>query len=236
MNGLYIAASGAASQLEGLEITANNLANASTPGYRRFIEVMQSVSGNGSPYQFAASGDSPPIDMSQGPIHSTGNPLDIAMTGPGYIAVQTPDGIAYTRNGQLQKTPDGNLLAAGNPVMSATGGTITLAAGPVTIGGDGSISVNGLPAGKIQLGDASGVTMVPAGDSLYKTESGDPLPPLAAGSETVRQGFLESSTGSDIAEMVAMTGVMRNYESAMHAVQAIDENQDRAIQAFTLSA
>jgi flagellar basal-body rod protein FlgF len=246
MNGLYLAASGAASQLAALDVTTNNLVNAGVPGYRRFIQVMRAVSGNSSPYQFAEVSPPTQLDLKQGPLYPTGDPLDIAISGPAFIAVQTPDGPAYTRNGQLQRTPDGELLAAGQPVLRDAGGsapvassgseTINLPAGIISIGGDGSISVNGLPIAKIQLGDATGVEMVPAGASLYKSQDGNPLPPPPALTNIVRQGFLEGSTGSAIRGMVGMTGIMRNYEGAMRAVQAIDDDQNHAIQAFTLSA
>src|SRR5689334_7586378 len=119
MNGLYLAASGAASQLAALDVTTNNLANAGVPGYRRFIQVMRTVSGNGSPYQFAEAGPATQIDLAQGPVYQTGDPLDIAITGPAFIEVKTPNGLAYTRNGQLERSSDGELLAAGEPVVSA---------------------------------------------------------------------------------------------------------------------
>jgi flagellar basal-body rod protein FlgF len=236
MNGLYLAASGAASQLNALDLTTINLANAAVPGYRRFTPVIQSVSGNGSPYQFAVTTADAQVDLTQGPVYATGDPLDVALTGPAFIAVQTPSGLAYTRNGQLQQTADGSLLAAGQPVLQAGGSTIKLPAGRPMIGSDGSISVGGVPVARIQLGDASGTAMVRAGASLYKPQDGNPLPTPSAPSDLVRQGFLEGSAGSTIGGMVSMTGIMRNYESAMRAVQAIDENQSQAVQAFTLSA
>jgi flagellar basal-body rod protein FlgF len=236
MNGLYLAASGAASQLAALEVTTNNLANASVPGYRSFVQVMRSVSGNGSPYEFAYEGPVARINMAQGPIYPTGDPLDIAISGSAFIAVQTPNGPAYTRNGQLEKGPDGMLMAAGQPVLDAKGKTITLPAGTITVAGDGSIGVGGLPVAKIQLGDASGAAVVPAGPSLYKSQDGQALPPAPALTNLVRQGYLEGAKGSVIGGMVGMTSIMRNYEGAMHALQAIDDNQNRANQAFTLSA
>src|SRR5271163_4902702 len=163
MNSLFLAASGAASQLAQLDVTAANLANASTPGYRRFLNVIQAVSGNGSPYEYATPQASPSLDLMQGPLSATGNPLDVAVTGPGFITVQTPDGPAYTRNGALQLAPDGTLLAAGQPVSSAGGGPIKLPLGAISIASDGSISVAGKPAGQIAFADSTGVTMVPRG-------------------------------------------------------------------------
>ncbi len=76
MNGLFLAASGAASQVQALDISAYNLANASTPGFRRFELEAQAVSSAPSPYEYAAvPASAPPLDMSQGPLRETGNPL-----------------------------------------------------------------------------------------------------------------------------------------------------------------
>ena len=234
MNGLYIAASGAASQVAQLDTVANNLVNSNTPGFRRFVNVLQSIEGNGSPYQYAASGGTPVVDMAQGPLRETSNPLDVAITGPAFLIVQTPHGNAYTRNGELEVAGDGKLLAAGQPVLGESGSTITMPAGPVAIGSDGSINVNSLPVGKLQLADPSHVTMEPMGSSLYKPVGDQPLPP--ATNSQIHQGFLEDPTGSDAAEMVSIMDVSRNYESAMKSIHAIDDNQNQAIQAFTLNA
>lgn len=234
MNGLYIAASGAASQVAEIDAVANNLANSNTPGFRRFLNVMQSIEGNGSPYEYAASGGTPVIDMAQGPLQETNNPLDVAITGSAFLVVRTPDGNAYTRNGELQVAPDGTLQAAGQPVLREGGGTIIMPAGPVVIGGDGSISVNGAPVAKLQLVDPSRSTMEPVGSSLYRPVGDEPLP-LATNSQ-IHQGFVENPTGSNIAEMVSMMDVSRNYESAMKAIHDIDDNQNQTIQALTLQA
>jgi flagellar basal-body rod protein FlgF len=237
MNPLYLAASGAASQLAELDVTASNLANSSTPGFRRFLNVIEAVGGNGSPFEYATAQATPTLDLAQGPISATGNPFDVAITGTAFIAVDTPDGPAYTRNGALQLAPDGTLLAAGQPVSSdGGGGPIKLPAGAITIAADGSIAVGGTPAAKIALADPAGVTMVARGVGLYGAADGAALPTSAEGDNALRQGFLESSTGSSMGAMVAMMNVMRSYEATMHSVQSIDENQDHANQAFTLQA
>jgi len=233
MNGIYIAASGAAGALDQLTTASSNLANADTPGYRRFVNVMESVQGN-TPYQYASSSPIQKIDGGQGPVEATGNPLDMAIVGPGFLTVQTDQGNAYTRNGALQVTGDGALLAAGQPVLGVGGNPITLPAGRLTVGSDGSLSVEGQPVGKLAMADPTGVSMVAAGGSLYRSASGDDLP--ADASSQIHQGMLERSTGSEMGEMVSMMDVARNYESAMNAVHLIDSNQNEAIQAFTLQA
>ena len=234
MNGLFLAASGAASLLEGLGTTADNLANLNTPGFRNFQNVIESVSGNGTPYEYAAS-TPPAINLAQGPMQATNNPMDIALSGPGFMTVQTPTGNAYTRNGTLHIESDGTLTAAGYPVLNQAGQPINLGqGGNVMIGGDGSISVNGLPSGQIALVDPAGTTMVPAGASLYRTANGEVLPPTT--NSQVHQGYLEGSAGSEMGAMVSMLDMMRNYDASMKAVHAIDTNQNQAIQAFTLTA
>ena len=233
MNGLYLAAAGATSQLSELETVTSNLANAATPGYRRFLEVLRAVAGNGSAFQYATP-EAAPLDMAQGPIRATGNPLDVAVTGPAFITVNTPQGPAYTRNGELQVGADGTLMAAGNAVAGSNGNPIRLPPGPVSIAADGSITAGGIPSGRITLADPTGIAMRSLGGSLYRSTDGTPLPPSSAAGSQLRQGFIEGSTGSEVTAMVSLMNVMRSYEAAMHSVQSIDENQDRAIQAFTL--
>ena len=236
MNGLFLAASGAASQLQALDISAYNLANASTPGFRRFALVADAVSKAPSPYEYAAvEASAPRLDMAQGPLRDTGNPLDVAVAGPGFIRVQGPQGEAYTRNGQLELSPDGTLLAAGHPVVSEGGDPITVPAGDIMIAADGSITVNGQPTARIGLADPKGATIAPAGGSLYRSADGERLPAAETGSE-LRQGFLEDSGGNPITGVVEMIRIMRGYESAMRAVQTIDQSQERTIQALTLRA
>jgi flagellar basal-body rod protein FlgF len=234
LNGVFLAASGAASLLDGLGTAADNLANLNTPGFRRFQNVIESVGGNGTPYQYAASAP-PAIDLSQGPMQSTGDPLNVAISGPAFMTVQTPNGNAYTRNGTLHVESDGTLTAAGYPVLNPAGQTINLGkGGNVIIGDDGSLDINGLPSGQIAMADPTGAQMMPAGASLYRTADGAALPP--ATNSQMHQGFIEGCAGSEMGTMVSMLGMMRNYDASMKAVHSIDTNQNAAIQAFTLTA
>jgi flagellar basal-body rod protein FlgF len=235
MIGLYLAASGAAATLGALSSVADNIANLSTPGFKRLLNDAEAVSGNGSPYQFALPAGSPTIDTSQGPLQSTNNPMDVAVTGSGFLSVQGPNGTAYTRNGTLGIQPDGTLTAAGYRVISANGGPIPIkTTGTIVIGGDGSISVNGRPVGRLGIADPTNIKMVALGASLYRGANGEELPP--ATNTQVHQGFLEGATGSEMGEITSMLSMMRNYESSMKAVQSIDTSQNQVIQAFTLQA
>jgi flagellar basal body rod protein FlgG len=198
--------------------------------------VTQAVARQGSSAQYAEPDAATPLDLGQGPLRATGNPLDIAVSGPSFLTVQTPQGPAYTRNGQLTLASDGTLLAAGQPVSRAGGGVVKLPAGPITIALDGTIDVDGTPAANLALAHPARVTLSPLGGSLYRPADGSTLPASSGSASQIHQGYLEGSASSDVAEMVALSSVTRSYESAMKSVQTIDENEDRAIQAFTLQA
>jgi len=235
MIGLYLAASGAAATLGALSNVANNIANLSTPGFKRVLNEAQSVSGGSSPYQFAASDDAPVIDTSQGPLQATNNPMDVAVSGTGFISVQGPNGTAYTRNGTLAIQSDGTLTAAGYPVLSPAGGTISIKRpGTLVIGRDGTISVNGQRVGQIGMAEPGTSKMVSLGGSLYRAANGEELSPEV--NSQMHQGFLEGATGSEMGEITSMLSMMRNYEASMKAVQNIDSGQNQVIQAFTLQA
>ena len=235
MIGLYLAASGAAATLGALANVADNIANLSTPGFKRILSQAQSAS-NGTPYQFAVPDGAPVIDNAQGPLQATGNPMDIAMSGPGFITVQGPNGTAYTRNGTLAIQSDGTLTAAGYPVLTAGGGNISIkTAGTIVVGHNGSVSVNGTKVGQIALAEPeTGQKIVSLGASLYRAANGGDLAP--ATKSQVEQGFLEGATGSEMGELTSMISMMRNYEASMKAVQNIDSGQSQVIQAFTLQA
>ncbi|HZP46229.1 MAG TPA: flagellar hook basal-body protein [Candidatus Binataceae bacterium] len=235
MNGLYIAASGAAGELATLNTVAQNLANADTPGYRRFHQLIEAVADN-TPWQYAGSAITTRIDTGQGPLRVTGNPLDIAVVGPAFLAVETPQGRAFTRDGALQLTADGTLLAAGQPLLGASGAPLKLPAGQVTIAADGSISVNGRPAAQLMLADPGDTVMNPLGGNLYQPDDPDSVAPALPGSSVVRQGYLEFPAGNTVADLTSLMSVTRSYESAMRSVQSIDDDQNRTIQAFTLQA
>lgn len=234
MNGLYVAASGAASRLTTLKITAENLSNVNTPGFRRVLTYVQALGGRGSPYEYAVSGGPASIDMRQGPLRRTGNPMDVALSGPGFMAVRTPRGIAYTRDGELSVSPQGVLMAAGRALESTTGGEIRLGPGKVEFSANGVVSVDGNGVGQIALGNPSGIRMEPMGLGLYRPVGPMQLP-TDSPQTSFHQGFLENSTGNVVGAMLSMVSALRGYQAAMKAVTSINKNEKRAIQTFTMA-
>jgi|SRR5581483_3746197 len=237
MNGLYIAASGASAQIQALSVSAVNLANADTPGYRRLEIAIDAVKGHGSPYEYAtAETRRPQIDLRQGPLRETGNPLDIAVAGDAFIRVRTPNGgEAYTRNGSLSIAPDGTLLAAEAEVLGRGGAPIKVPEGDIAIGGDGSVSSSGRIVGQISLADPAGAEILPAGESLYRTADGTALPEATEGANVVRNGYLERERGNAVIETVGIINAERAYESSMKVIQAINGTIERANQIYAIT-
>src|SRR5436309_3156767 len=137
--GLYIAASGMIAEMVRQDQIANDLANASTPGYksdkstqRSFGDLLLSNTVTGQtvgPLGMGAHIDRIYTDTTPAALRQTGNPLDFAVEGDGFFAIQTPQGLRYTRNGQFQVSPQGTLMdAMGNQVLSQGGAPIRVPA------------------------------------------------------------------------------------------------------------
>ena len=183
-SGYYAAMTGLVARTQALDIAATNLANAATPGYRAEQEYFRSVlmgpdAGDSqlgrTVNNFGLLGGDR-LNMGQGTIQQTGNPLDLAIEGEGFFQVQTPNGPRYTRDGGFHRTPAGMLVtASGDAVLSTTGQQIPVPPGEVTVGSDGSLSVAGGVVATV------GVFTFPSGtaivsrrcQSLYRAEGCD---------------------------------------------------------------
>jgi flagellar basal-body rod protein FlgF len=217
--GLYIAASGMLAEQLRQDQIANDLANASTAGYkadrtaqRTFGDLLLSNSENGAVVggqSTAVQVDRVETDFAPRPARETGEPLDFAIVGEGFFAVQTARGVRYTRNGQFAISPAGLLVTAqGDPVLGRGGGT-------VRAGADGSVDPR-------QLGVVALTNPVKEGDSLVAgTAAG-----TAAGQ--VQAGALESSGADAARSMVDMIASMRAFEAGQKVIQTIDDTLGKA--------
>jgi flagellar basal-body rod protein FlgF len=217
--GLYIAASGMLAEQIRQDQIANDLANASTPGYkgdrtaqRSFGELLLANSANGAVVgrqSTAVQVDAIETDFSARPARETGEALDFAINGEGFFAVQTAQGVRYTRNGQFSLDPQGRLVTAqGDPVLDAAGRAIAST--------DGAVDPRRL--GVVALTDPR-----KEGDSLV---SGTPA---GAATGTVRSGALEGSGADAARSMVDMIASMRAFEAGQKVIQAIDETLGQAV-------
>jgi len=216
--GLYIAASGMLAEQIRQDQIANDLANASTPGYksdrtsqRTFNDLLLQNSATGAtvgPQSTAVQIDKITTDFSAQPVKDTGEPLDFAIVGDGFFAVQTAQGTRYTRNGQFAVDAQGRLVSnAGDPVLDANGRTITATNGTVDPRRIGVVALNN----PVKQGDSL-VTGTPAG----------------AANGTVRSGALEGSGADPARSMVDMIDSMRAFEAGQKVIQAIDETLGKA--------
>jgi len=215
---------------------ANDLANASTPGYKpdrsaqeSFDRLMLENRANGrqiGALDLGARIATVQTDMTAAPLEQTDNSLDVAIDGEGFLAVQTPAGARFTRNGQLVVDPQGRLTTAtGFPVLDDKGKPITVGnANDLAIGADGTISRLGKAIARI--GVVSLTRPTKQGDTLFAGVPG-PRPAQSA----VRQGFLEGSGVDPAMAMVEMITSLRAFQSAQKAIQTIDETLERGIQA-----
>jgi len=214
-----------------VDVIANNVANSSTTGFKRegiqFNTLLSSL-GNGDA---ATKGvhyvidKSTYRDASPGTISSTGNPLDLAIQGPGYFQVQTPAGAtAYTRNGALQTDNQGQLVTSSGMLVLSDGGQplqIPDEAIDITVSGDGFITAQvGTGTTRAQLGKLGVMSfpdeqqMQPTGNGIFTTtQTGTPLTGNA-----VMQGAIEESNVKPISEMTSLIQIQRAYEQATNMI------------------
>jgi len=234
-SGYYAACNGLMSRTQALDTIANNVANVSTAGFRASHNIFSSVlaTTNDSPLSVlnqdandygVLSGTQ--LDTTQGSLTRTGNDLDVAMEGPGYFAVQTASGAAYTRGGNFRVSPKGQLITgAGDPVLGDTG-PITIVGEPVSISTDGTISVNGAVAGRLKMVEfAPGVDMQSAGGTYYEAPAGTAV---VATNSQVRQGMLESSNVNPITSVVELITAQREVETMRRVLTMFSTEMDKA--------
>jgi len=249
---LYTAASGMMAQQLNLDNIANNLANASTVGFRRrrlqFQDLLyqnlvmpgaaatqQTTIAAGLQIGLGTRSAASEVIQAQGDLNETDNPLDLAIQGQGFFQVQLPSGdLAYTRSGTFQLDAQGNIVTAdGNALQPSI--TIPNNATSITIGSDGTVSVT-LPGqqqaqqvGTLQLAlfpNPGGLNSIGQNLFLPTTASGDPILGTPGGTEglgTILQGWQENSNVNVVEEFIQMILAQRSYESNSKIVQAADQ-------------
>jgi flagellar basal-body rod protein FlgF len=231
---LYIAMTGAKETLRAQAANNHNLANASTTGFRADLSAFQSraVAGAGLPSRVYATDDTTGWDDTIGPMQSTGNSLDVAIQGPGFIAVQGPDGKeAYTRAGDLHVDPTGVLMNGTGHTVMGDGGPISVPpSSSIEIAADGTVSVvplgqtpNTIAAvGRVKLVNPGTAALTRGSDGLFRMKSGDPAP--ADASVKVASGVLESSNVNIANSMVTMIELARNFDMQVKAIHSAEDN------------
>ena len=238
---IYLSMSGAKATMQRQDSLANNLANASTVGFRAELQAFRSVpvEGSGASTRVYALESTPGYNPDPGPVTSTGRPLDVAMKGNAWLAEQGLDGTeAYTRAGSLMLSSDGTLSTAGGLPVLGDGGPIQVPANSeISIGQDGTVStsVNGrsTTVGRLKLvtPDAEN-SLVRGQDGLFRSLGGD-LP--ADANARLQDGALEGSNVSPVENMVAMISAARQFEAQMKMLQTAEGNEKAAAQLLALN-
>jgi len=237
---LYVAMTGAKETLRAQTVNNHNLANVSTTGFRADLAAFQSraVDGTGYASRVYATNGTVGWDSNSGAILSTGRDLDVAINGPGWIAIQGPDGKeAYTRAGDFQVDPTGQLTtSSGRPVLG-DGGPINIP--PYTsifFARDGSISIvaqgqtpdTTSTVARIKLVNPAEKDIERGDDGLFRMKDGTDAPADAA--VQVTSGELESSNVNAASAMVNMIELARQFEMQVKAIRTAEENGSAASQ------
>jgi flagellar basal-body rod protein FlgF len=220
--------------MERQDVTANNLANVDTPGFKRDIALHRAFADElamlglpcaGSPMgsRLARS----VVDATQGDIVQTEAPLDLALDGEGFFLTEGPRGQFLTRNGRFTRSRDGELVTHAGLRVLGEKGPLKLPAGPVQVAESGNVYVGAQLVDRLRIVLPSGTSeMAKVGDSLMAAGTAP-----AGGKVRVRQGCYERSNVTAIAELSSMMLGLRRFEASQKALTAQDASLEQLIRA-----
>ncbi len=243
-SGIYPAVSGSLAAMRKLDVISNNLANINTPGYKRDKMTFEGLlAGNVNPPAVPQSMTADPIlqkeniyiDYTSGPTSQSGNPLDLALDGDGFFAVTTPEGTAYTRQGNFRTSADGTLVTMeGYPVQGVErdkqgkAAPIKIKGNRVEIDSKGNVTVDSAAAGTLSVVDfKKPYALIKSGTALFIPS--DPQAKPQPGKAQVQQGFTEGSNVDSIGEMVQLIETNRYFEACSKVIKGFDDIAAKAV-------
>ena len=235
---LYVAMTGATQMMREQSEVAHNLANADTVGFKAQLSAFQPlpVQGPGMPTRINGVAQGLGVDMREGGQITTGRELDVAVQGPGWIAVQGADGSeGYTRAGELRLTPDGLLTDSRGNLVLGDGGPISVPQSTqMNIGADGTVSVVPMGQSPATIAGVGRIKLVNPGVDRLSLGS-DGLMHLTDGGTadadpavTLKSGVLESSNVNPSQTLVQMIQLSRQYELQIRSIKSADDNAQSA--------
>ncbi|MEO0318330.1 MAG: flagellar basal-body rod protein FlgF [Pseudomonadota bacterium] len=239
---IYVAMSGAKQVMEQQSNTAHNLANLGTTGFRAQLDSFRSVpiEGQGLPTRAFVLDATTGSDHSQGVVQATGNPLDVAIKGMGWIGLQAEDGSeVYSRAGNLSVNDSGVLVGQGGLAVAGDGGPITLPPeGKPSIAPDGTISVMdargvSTAVGRIRLVNPPVTDLERGDDGLFRMKSGDT--PDADAMVRLAPGSLEGSNVNAVDAMVNLITLSRAFDLQMSLMKNAESNEAKASQILSMN-
>ncbi|HEY3625624.1 MAG TPA: flagellar hook basal-body protein [Terracidiphilus sp.] len=225
-SGYYAAMTGLLARTQALDTAAANLANSQTPGYRAEREYFRSVllGSDALTSQLGRTvndfgvlgGDR--LNLAQGALQQTGNPLDLAIEGQGFFAIRTAQGLRYTRDGGFHRSQGGMLVTrAGEQVLSSTGQPIPVPPGEISVGADGVLSVAGGTVASLGVFDfPSSAQLTPEGANRYVAPAG--IPAVPAKDASIHQGAIEAANEDAIQGTMDLIVVQRQAEMMQRAL------------------
>jgi flagellar basal-body rod protein FlgF len=222
--------------MDSLELLANNIANASTGGYKADREfyslyVAPEASDTDTPLTMPIV-ERPYTDMSQGIIQTTGNPLDMALSGNGFFSVQGPSGPLYTRNGNFHLAADGKMVTSeGYPVRGSGGSPITIQGSlPIDVSADGVVIEDGKVIGQLEVADFTSTAGLTKQGSNYFRSIKPPAQAQAPEGTLVQQGKLEASNSGTAESAVRLVNIMRQFEMLQKAASLGSDMNKQAVE------
>jgi flagellar basal-body rod protein FlgF len=235
--GYYVALSGMRSRLDQLDRLSEDLANASTVGFKGERTAKSHVPRPAFEDALETAIDVTTgkrnLDMQRGNVLPTGRALDVALQGDNFLAVQTERGVRYTRNGQLSRTSDGRLLTSDGAAVMGDDGPIKVDKGDIRIGDDGSVRVGNEVKGKLSVVSFSDPRLLKReGGALLSAPEGM-LPIEAEGEGVLAPGAIEESNVSVVEKMGELTDLSRSFEAMQKALSVLMNDVDgRAIESL----
>jgi len=243
IQGLYAAANGMLAVEERQAVIANNIANASTPGFKRQLAVQKGyheafyLDGR-RPERFdrivAPGGGIRTIEtfsnFGNGVVNTTSNPLDVALTGPGFLKIEGPDGTRYTRNGRMAIAEGQLVTLAGEKVLGEDDNPIDVSGGTIEFTEHGDVLVNGESRGRlgiVEFDDPHALTR--EGLTLFRAPEDVAAAAKAAINTSVMPQSIENSNVELPAEMINMLTALRAYAANQQVIQSVNETVSRMI-------
>ena len=215
LNGIVNTARSLSYYLRLQEVTANNLANANSDGFKADRLTARQFPGAAYPVPVQAT------DLQQGAFRDTGRPLDVALDGAGFLVVSTDHGPRLTRGGSLKLDVDGRLTDAHGSPVQGENGPIVASGGALEIRPDGSVLVDGAPAGRLRLVTVDDPAALRK-EGMGRFVPGGELRALHDDAVQVRQGSVEEPNLDPILSMVELVSIQRAYSANVQALRVMD--------------
>ena len=215
MSDLFIDAYSALdARMKIVDVITNNLANANTTGFKRdFGAILQSETG----FDVGTK-----IDLSEGDLVTTGNDLDVAINGPGFFAIQTPNGVRYTRNGSFSLDENGELVTKdGMQVLNNSGSTIKVGRGKVAIQDSGAVTIDGSEAATLKIVNFKDTGQLQKEGQSRLVWTGAPDGVEDAPDPHLKSGALERSNVNAMDEMVHLMSAYREFEAVQKTIKTL---------------